>query len=172
TTNATYHVWPALRWTVWHLASLDLALFALPFAAFIVLVANARHLDRALRLFSAAAVALTVWLVLEVGVFASTWSQRIEERNLFYLMPLFLVALFAWIERGQPRPPRAAVVAAGLAAALPGAIPFVSLLNITAQSDTLGLQPWWYLGDAWAGRDSVAVVAVLACAALGAAFLW
>jgi glycosyltransferase involved in cell wall biosynthesis len=172
TTNATYHVWPALRWTVWHLASLDLALFALPFAAFIVLVANARHLDRALRVFSAAAVTLTVWLVLEVGIFASTWSSRIEERNLFYLTPLFLVALFAWIERGQPRPPRAAVAAAGVAVALPATIPFLQLMNITAQSDTPFIQPWWYLGDEVVGRGNVTLVVVTVSVALGALFLW
>ena len=132
TNGGSYHVWPSIRWVLYHVAALDLSLWILPFAALIVLVANARHLDRALRIFSAAAVALTVWLVLEVGVFASAWSQRIEERNLFYTVPLFLIALFAWIERGQPRPPRAAVAAAGVAAALPAAIPFASLINITA----------------------------------------
>ena len=152
TTGASYQVWPALRWILYHVAALDLSLFVLPFAAMIVLVANARHLDGALRAFSAAAATLTVWLTIEVGVFASHLSQRIEERNLFYLAPLFLIALLAWIERGQPRPPRAAVAAAGLAAALPGAIPFVRLMNINAQSDTPFLQPWWYLGDRVAGR--------------------
>jgi hypothetical protein len=172
TTNATYQVWPALRWIVFHLAALDLSLFVLPFAALIVLVANARHLDRPLRVFSAAAVTLTVWLVLEVGVFASHWSQRIEERNLFYLAPLFLVALFAWIERGQPRPPRASVAAAGVAAALPGTIPFLRLMNINAQSDTPFLFPWWYLGDGAVGRANVALVAVAVSVALAAAFLW
>jgi hypothetical protein len=48
----------------------------------------------------------------------------------------------------------------------------VSLLDVTSQSDTLAFQPWWYLGDAWAGRDSVAVVAVLVSVALAATFLW
>src|SRR5205085_9396174 len=123
-------------------------------------------LDRALRVFSAAAAALTIWLVLEVGIFASTWSQRVEERNLFYLAPLFLVALFAWIERGQPKPPRAAVAAAGVAAALPGTIPFLQLMNINAQSDTPFLYPWWYLGDGAVGRANVALVAVAVAAAL------
>ena len=172
TSNSGYHLWPALRWLVLHIAELDLYLWVLPFAAFVVLVANARHLDRSMRVFAAAASALAVWLVVEVAVFASQYSHRIEERNLFYLAPLFLIALLAWIERGQPKPPRAAVAAAGIAAALPAAIPFVSLLNITAESDTLGYQPWWYLGDAWAGRDSVSVVVVLVSLALGAAFLW
>ncbi|MDX6485373.1 MAG: hypothetical protein QOF43_526, partial [Gaiellaceae bacterium] len=151
---------------------LDLSLFVLPFAALIVLAANARHLDRPLRVFTAAAVALVTWLTLEVGVFASTWSQRIEERNLFYLAPLFLIALFAWLERGQPRPPRAAVAAAGIAAALPGVIPFLGLLNINAESDTPFLQPWWYVGDRLAGTQNVALVAVAVSVVLAAAFLW
>jgi len=172
TSSGSYAAWPAIEWIVFHLAELDLTLWVLPFAAFIVLVANARHLDRNLRVFAAAATTLAVWLVLEVAVFASQYSQRIEERNLFYVTPLFLVALLAWIERGQPKPPRATVAAAGVAVALPGAIPFLRLLNINSQSDTIGLQPWWFVGDAWAGRSSVAVVAVLTSIALGAAFLW
>jgi glycosyltransferase involved in cell wall biosynthesis len=172
TTGASYQVWPALRWILYHVAALDLSLFVLPFAALIVLVANARHLDGALRAFCAAAVTLIFWLTIEVGVFASHWSQRIEERNLFYVAPLFLIALFAWIERGQPRPARAIVAAAGVAAALPGAIPFVGLMNINSQSDTPFLQPWWYLGDRVAGRDNVALLAVLAAVVLAAAFLW
>jgi hypothetical protein len=82
------------------------------------------------------------------------------------------VALLAWIERGQPRPPRASVAAAGIAAALPGTIPFLQLMNINAQSDTPFLQPWWYLGDRVAGRGNVALLAVAASVALGALFLW
>ncbi len=155
-----------------HIAELDLSLWVLPFAALIVLVANARHLDRELRVFCAATTALSVWLVVEVAIFASQYSQRIEERNLFYLAPLFIVALLAWIERGEPRPPNATIAAAGLAAALPGAIPFAHLLNINSQSDTIGLQPWWYVGDAWAGRSSVGIVAVAVAVALAALFLW
>jgi glycosyltransferase involved in cell wall biosynthesis len=172
TSSGGYRPWPVVHWLVLHVAELDLYLWVLPFAALIVLAANARHLDAPLRRYVAAAATLSAWLVLEVAVFASRYSLRIEERNLFYLAPLFVIALLAWIERGQPRPSRASVVAAGLAAALPGTIPFLGLLNITAQSDTLGLQPWWYLGDAWAGRSSVSVVAVLVSIVLGAAFLW
>jgi glycosyltransferase involved in cell wall biosynthesis len=172
TSSGGYHAWPALRWLVLHVAELDLYVWVLPFAALVVLVANARHLDARLRAYVAAAGALSVWLVPEVAVFASRYSSRIEERNLFYLVPLYVIALLAWIERGQPRPSRASVVAAGLAAALPGTIPFLGLLNITAQSDTLGFQPWWFLGDAWAGRNSIAVVAVLVSIGLAAAFLW
>jgi hypothetical protein len=167
TSNGGYRLWPVLKWLVLHLAELDLSLFVLPFAAVIVLVANARHLDRRARVFAAATASISVWLVLEVAAFASRYSQRIEERNLFYLAPLFVIALLAWIERGQPRPPRAIVTAGVVAAALPGAIPFARLLNITAESDTVGLQPWWYLGAGSAG-----VAAVVTSLALAGCFLW
>jgi hypothetical protein len=45
-------------------------------------------------------------------------------------------------------------------------------MNINAQSDTLFLQPWWYLGDRVAGRGNVALLAVAVSVALAAAFLW
>ena len=172
TSNGGYRPWPVIEWIVLHLAELDLAVFVLPCAALIVLVANARHLDRRLRVYAAASAALSVWVVLEVGTFASRYSQRIEERNLFYLMPLLVIALLAWIERGQPLPPRASVAAAGVAAALPGTIPFAHLLNITSQSDTIGLQPWWFVGNTWTGRHGVGVAAVALSVALAACFLW
>ncbi len=173
TGSGGYDAWAAFKWVVYHVAELDLALFVLPFAALIVVAANARHLDRALRVFVAAAVSMSVWLIVEVGVFASRYSLRVEERNLFFLMPLFLIALLAWIQRGQPKPPRATMIAVGVAAALPGVLPFVSLLGgVTSESDTLGLRPWWYLQNELVGRDSVALIAVSMALALAAAFLW
>jgi glycosyltransferase involved in cell wall biosynthesis len=172
TGSASYHFWPALKWIVLHLSGLALSLWVIPFAALVVIVASARHLDRPLRVFAAATVSLGAWLVLEVGVFASRYSFRIEERNLFYLAPLFLIALFAWIERGQPRPARATVLGAVLAVALVGAIPFTGLLNENSSSDTPFLQPWWWLGDSWTGRATVSVVASVTAFALAAAFLW
>jgi len=175
TSGGHYQAWPAFKWLLFHVGELDLALFAVPFAAAIVLVASARHLDRAVRVYVAAATSVTLLLVVEVAVFASHYSQRVEERNLFYVMPLFLIALLVWIERGQPRPPRATVAAAGLAAALPGVVPFASLIggiNVSSESDTFGLQPWWYLQNRAVGGSSVALVAVLVCAGLAGAFLF
>ena len=48
-------------------------------------------------------LALGFWLVLEVAVFAAEQSFRVEERNMFYVAPLFLIALLVWIDRGLPR---------------------------------------------------------------------
>src|SRR5207237_3059633 len=117
-----------LKWVLYHLAELDLYLAVAPFAALLLLTALGRSLDRPLRVFLAATLPLTAWLVLEVAAFASALSPRVEERDLFYVAPLFLIALLAWIERGLPRPPRAAAVAAVVAAALPGVLPYHSLI--------------------------------------------
>jgi hypothetical protein len=165
--HTSYQVWPMLQWVLYHLAAVDLSLWILPAAALVVVGASARHLDRPLRVFAAATATLTAWLVLEVGVFASRFSLRLEERNLFYLAPLLVVALLAWIERGQPRPPRAVVAAALVAAALPAAIPFAKLLNPNSETDTPFLQTWW-----WMSRNTVTLAVVAASIVLAALFLW
>ena len=38
--------------------------------------------------------------MLEVSAFASVHQLRVEERNTFYVVPLFLIALLVWIDRG------------------------------------------------------------------------
>ena len=62
----------------------------MPFVA-LVLLAAARAPARSTsgaRAFVAAALSVTVLLVLEVAVFAAGNAQRIEERNMFYVVPL------------------------------------------------------------------------------------
>ena len=170
--NRGYGVWPIVAGIVQHIAEIDLAVWIVPFAAAIALIANARHLDRPLRAFCAVTTSMGLWLIPVASAYASRYSHRIEERYLIYLFPLLIVSLFAWIERGQPRPPRAAVVAAGLAAALPGAIPLTHLLNVSAQSDTIGLLPWWVVADTSTGRSNVAVAVTVLAFVLAASFLW
>jgi glycosyltransferase involved in cell wall biosynthesis len=171
TGHATYRPDQVLKWVLYHVAELDLYIGVVPFAALVLLTFLGRSLDRPLRVFLAAALPLTVWLLLEVGAFASALSPRIQERNLFYVAPLFLIALLAWIERGMPRPPRAAATAAVLAAALPGAIPYHRLIDVPAESDTLALLPLWWLQETVVGMDTIPVVVVAAAAAIGLLFL-
>jgi glycosyltransferase involved in cell wall biosynthesis len=170
TGHATYRPDQVLKWVIFHVAELDLYVGIAPFAALLLLTFVARSLDRPLRVFLAAALPLTAWLLLEVGAFASALSPRIQERNLFYVAPLFLIALLAWIERGMPRPPRAAATAAVLAAALPGAIPYHRLIDTSAESDTLALLPLWWLQETIVGLDTIPVVVVAAAAAIGLLF--
>jgi len=171
TGHADYRVDQVLKWLLYHLAELDLYLGVLPFAALLLLVALGRSLDRPLRVLLAATLPLAGWLLLEVAAFASALSPRVQERNLFYVAPLFFVALLAWIERGMPRPPRAAAIAVVVAAALPGALPYHKLIDTSAESDTLALLPLWWLQETVVGLNTVAVVVVAAAALLGIVFL-
>jgi glycosyltransferase involved in cell wall biosynthesis len=170
TGHATYRPDQVLKWVIFHIAELDLYVGIAPFAALVLLTFVGHSLDRPLRVFLAAALPLTGWLLIEVGAFASALSPRIQERNLFYVAPLFLIALLAWIERGMPRPPRAAATAAVLAAALPGAIPYHHLIDTPAESDTLALLPLWWLQETIVGLDTIPVVVVAAAAGIGLLF--
>jgi hypothetical protein len=97
--------------------------------------------------------------------------QRIEERNLFYLAPLMLIALLVWVDHGAPRPPLAAGASAVLAAALPAVIPYERLIGVPSQSDTLLMLALWRVHERWVALDEVVAV-VVACSILAAlAFL-
>ena len=162
TGHADYRPGQVLKWLLFHASELDLYLGVAPFAAFLLLCLLGRSLDRPLRVFLAAALPLSAWLLLEVAAFASALSPRVQERNLFYVAPLFLIALLAWIERGLPRPARAAAAAALVAAVLPGALPYHRLIDVPAESDTLALLPLWWLQESVAGPDTISVIVVAA----------
>jgi glycosyltransferase involved in cell wall biosynthesis len=171
TGHADYRSGQVVKWLLYHVSELDLYLGIVPFAALLLLVAMGRSLDRPLRVFLAATLPLTAWLLLEVAAFASALSPRVQERNIFYVAPLFLIALLAWIERGMPRPARAAAIAAVVAAALPGALPYQRLIDTSAESDTLALLPLWWLQETVVSLDTIGVVVVAAAAILGLLFL-
>jgi hypothetical protein len=165
-----YDVSRALRFLWWHVAELSLYVLAIPLAATIVLVARARSLDSRLQAFLAATVALTVCLVPVVSTFASEFSDRIEERNLFYVAPLLCIALLAWVERGAPRPRVLAAVAAAASAVLVVAVPLDRFLTTSAITDTLMLLPLWSLrdriGESWITPAVAGLAVVLAAAFL------
>jgi hypothetical protein len=168
-----YAVGDVLRWLLYHVAELDLYLGVIPFAALLLLAARARGLPRPAQAFVAAAVAVSAWLVLEVAAFASIPTvERVEERNLFYVAPLFFVALLAWIDRGLPRPRRVAVPIAVAAAALLALLPYTTLIGVQVQSDTLELLPWWWLQDHWITLGQVWIAALALGIALAALFLF
>jgi hypothetical protein len=167
TTSGDYTAGSSFRWLLYHLGELSLYVGVVPLAAF-ALLAWLRPPE--LRAFLAATGPVTVLLVVEVAVFASVQVQRIEERNLFYVAPLLVIALLAWIELGCPRPP-AASVAALSAAGLVGAVPYAGLINGNAAADTLAFLPLWTLQDSVITLDEVAAVAVLGAIVLAAAFL-
>lgn len=160
------------RWLLYHVAELDLYVGIFPFAALLVLLVLWPRLPRVLRPFLAATASISLFLLLEVSAFASLSSvQRIEERNVFYLAPLLLIALLVWVDQGAPRPPLGAGAAAVVAAALPAFIPYERFIGVPAQSDTLMLLPLWRLHERWFALDELVAVATGAAAAAALAFL-
>jgi Dolichyl-phosphate-mannose-protein mannosyltransferase len=149
-TNYTYGVADVAHWALYHLAELVIALGVFPFAAFILvcLLDLRPAAAREHRVFAAVAASLVVWFVVVVSAFANTpVSQRIEERYLFHVIPLFFIALVMWIARALPRPWWALAPAALFTATLPAALPINSFLNDTAVHDTVSLLPIWRWRD-------------------------
>ncbi|MDQ3161566.1 MAG: glycosyltransferase family 39 protein, partial [Actinomycetota bacterium] len=100
--DGNYRPEAVARFFLYHLAELDLYLGVVPVAASVVVVALARRLGPEVGAFAAAAVSLSVSLLLVVAAFASVFANRIQERNTFVLAPFFLIGLLVWVERGAP----------------------------------------------------------------------
>ncbi len=167
-----YSVREVAKWFLYHVAELDLSLGVLPFAALLLLVLMWRRLAERDRIFVAAAVSLSAWLVLEVAIFASEQTFRIEERNMFYVAPLFLIALLLWIERGALRPEPATVIAATVAAGLPLVVPYEDFIGLNAVSDTAALLPLGWLVERGLALSDVDLVVLAGCVVAGVAFLF
>ncbi|HEX5449580.1 MAG TPA: glycosyltransferase family 39 protein [Gaiellaceae bacterium] len=147
-TSVPYSVNSVLHYLLWHVAELDLYVGFIPFAALLAIWLAPRSVSPATRAFAAATFPVTLLLAIEVALFASTQSGRIEERNLFYVAPLFLVALAGLAEEHVvPRRRWVLLAAALVAGVLPVTIPLARFVNTTAISDTFGLLPWWWVQD-------------------------
>jgi hypothetical protein len=117
------------KWFLYHLADLELYLAVVPLAVAPIVLSGLVRRGRAGSTVDAAFAALflaanAVGLAV-VAVFASTEHgfDRLHDRNIFYLIPLWLALFALWLAWGLPRPLVAtaagAVLALGLAAFLP-----------------------------------------------------
>ncbi|MBA3245888.1 MAG: glycosyltransferase family 39 protein, partial [Actinobacteria bacterium] len=163
-----YDVVEVLKFLFWHVAELDLYVGVFPVAAFVLLGARARSLDAGAQELVVATTALAAWTLLVVAAFASRFAGAIEERNMFVVAPLLLIALLVWIDRGARRPTVPAVVAAVVAGVLPALIPYERFLQLKVRSDTLMIVPLWNVQDSVTlpRLDDVVLVAGLAAGAL------
>ena len=152
-------VWRVIELFFQHLAELDWAVGVIPFAAALLAgLALVRFgFPRKALAFASVAVASTFWLLLEVALDAAAFDStnghphnasvftdlpRIHERYLIYLVPFFLVALFAAIGLRRPDFPalRHLVSVGVVAALLPALIPFGTVVNGTSAIDSFALQ--------------------------------
>ncbi len=148
-TSASYTPRGVLRFFLYHVAGLDLALGILPFAALLAMWLAPRRPTPAARAFTVATLAVSVWLLAEVSAFASaSYVDRIEERNIFYLAPFGLIALLGLgVEGVVTRSRKVVVASAVIAGVLPVFIPFAHFIDTSALSDSFFLMPWWWAQD-------------------------
>jgi hypothetical protein len=173
--NGNYSFGAVRHWVVLHFAELPLVVGVLPACALLLLagLAVTRYGTRnqAERAFLAVAVAAVPLVVIEAAAFASRFSFRVEERYMFFVAPLLLLAFVLWLDRGLPRPLVLTVVAAAIPALLFLRLPLGSLLNVSILSDTFGLIPFLRLSDHLSGGVSAART-VLLLGGLAAALLF
>ena len=144
----------AADWVVDHFAEIGLSVALIPVSALIVLFGLSVRgwaSSAAERAFVAVAASAFVLIVAQVGIYASRFSLRIEERNMFSVAPLLYLALSLWLARGLPRPPFLAAVAAFVPMALLFTLDLSRLLNIGILSDTFALIPLLRLSGRLAG---------------------
>jgi hypothetical protein len=149
-TGGVPNPWRVLKLTVQHLAGLDFALGVFPFVGALVAAYAFFRYDaqRTHVAFASVALAVTAWLILEIGFFADFLLRdsqanlaRLHERYLIYLVPLFLVALLAAVRIPESKASgRVYLAAAAPAVLLPALIPFRDVINISSVVDSFGLQ--------------------------------
>jgi hypothetical protein len=147
-----YGVGDVGRFALYHAADLVLLAGVWPFCTLLLLWSCAGT-SRALRAYLAVASALAVWLVLEVGVFASGLVGHLAERNLLPLAPVLFVGFAAWLGLGGPRPRGALVLACAATLVLLAAVPISELASIVSFHNTFTLLPLIKLETAAPGLD-------------------
>ena len=161
-----YDLGQVLRFWLWHVEELTLYVAVVPVVALALLLSRPRLLPARLEEHLAATVALLVTSTLVVAAFASRFaSDRVQDRYLFFLAPLLLVVLLAWVERGAPRPPLVLAAGAVVAVGLVVAFPYARFIGEPAKSDTFGLLPLWTANERLVG-DSYRLTVLVAAVAL------
>ena len=136
--EAGYDVGQVLRFWLWHVEELILYVAVVPVVALVVLLSGARQLPAAVQEHLAATIAMLATSTLVVGAFASHFaSDRVQDRYLFFLAPLLVAVLAAWVELGAPRPLVPLVAGSALAVALVVAFPYTRFIGEPAKSDSL-----------------------------------
>jgi len=174
TTRVGYSVADAARWVSYQFGELELAsgFVAIPAALALLWWALRHRADTspAERAFLAVTISSVFWLVIQTGVFASRFADRVEERLMFYVVPLLLLAFVRWLWRQPPQPVLVKAVVFAVPAAFALALPLKRLLTPAIFSDTFGLIPFAELLGTFS-VNGVRGIVVAAVAVAGALFV-
>jgi hypothetical protein len=166
--DASYSFWGAAKYVVFHIADLLILCGVIPalgVAALLVRAIRRGEPDPRVRAYLAVTAGISAWFVLQVGIFASQYSNRIVERNLMALAPLLFVGLVLWLERGAPR----SYVVAGVAAVVLLVLPVKRLVSSYTTHDAMTTIPLYRLAQ-WTSGGTMRIVYWVVAAALVALF--
>lgn len=164
-------------WLVRHMAALDLYVGIAPFAASLVIVCvgSMRGADRRTSELAAVLVWACGGLLLAVAAYASKplaggvgyapTEARLHERNMFVLVPLLLVGLALYFERGRPGGRKLKAACLAVAVLLPALLPLERLLH-NANLQALAVIPWSLESIRGAWPATLLPLAVAACLVL------
>jgi hypothetical protein len=142
-----------LVWFVRHVAELDLYVAIAPFAASLVLVCLGvtGRADRRTREFAAVLVWVFGAMLLAVAAYSSEpvaggegyapTEARLHERNVFVLVPLLLIGLALFFDRGRPGGRPLKITCLGVGVLLPVLLPLDRLIH-NANLQALAIIPW------------------------------
>lgn len=157
------------RFTAWHFADAIMFTGVAPAVALVLLLGGWRRHDEPLRAFLAVATSFSVWLVIEVGIFASRNVGHIAERDLLAVVPLLFLALFAWLDRAAPRPRAATAIAVVGVAATVLYVPVDRFVTRSEFADAFTIVPLVHLRERFESVDIELVVTLGALLLLAAA---
>jgi hypothetical protein len=125
-----YDPFEILRWGLYHVADLEVYLAVVPLAVSPIVLwllwGRARAGSERSAAFLTTFVTVNAAMLFVTAAFSSTefGFDRLHDRNVFYLAPLWLIVLAVWLAEGLPRPLVATAIGAVLALALPLLLPF------------------------------------------------
>jgi hypothetical protein len=133
----SYDVATVGRWLVYHVADLDLYVAVIPFVVAPVFLAMLFARARAgserdgafLAVFASvnAVMLVVVAVVVTYQESSGSGTQRLHDRYLFYVVPLWLISLFGWLQDGAPWPRWATRVGVVLAVVFAALLPLAEV---------------------------------------------
>lgn len=170
--DSSYSIGGAAKYVVYHLADLMILCGVLPALALVALLVEGLRRgerDAHVRAYVAVAASVSAWFVLEVGIFASQYSNRLVERYLIALAPVLFVGFVLWLERAAGRETRTRLAIAVPALVVLLVLPVKRLVAQYNAHDALTLIPL-YRVVLWTSASTMRIAYMVAAVALVAVF--
>jgi MFS family permease len=146
-TFAEFHPREVPEWFVYLAADLILYVAVVPVAATMFVIGHglSRRASERVRLFAAVALPTFVAMLGSVSLVSASLdvdgTENLNERYIFYVVPLALVGLALWISEGLPRRRRWTLLIVSICCVLVVVLP-IDRLEYNAGFQSVGLLPW------------------------------